>query len=76
MTETTRKKVLKMIRERIGQAVILTHHLAQNDEPFEYYVREKSEYMPSLDSNNKAMLEKLAALLLQEYGVEIEYRIW
>ena len=68
--------VIKMRRERLGQVVILSHHLSRNNEPYIDYVNEKKDIMPSLDSNNKAVFEQLALILKQKYGVVIEYRYW
>ncbi len=72
----TRKTVEKMIRERIAQAVILTHHLQNNAEPFDYYVAEKTAAMPSLDSSNQDIFNQIRIILNSAYGVDIEYRVW
>ena len=72
----TRKKVEKMIRERIAQAVILSHHLMQNVEPEPYYVEEKQGTMPSLDSSNKDIFNQIRIILNSAYGVDVEYRFW
>ena len=72
----SRNKVKRMIRERIAQAVILSHHIQSGTKPNIDYVEEKEKIMPSLDGNNQAIFDKIADILNSKYDVEIEYKVW
>jgi len=69
----TRKDVLKMISKRIVEAVVLSHHLMEYDEPHEGYVFEKThpDNWPSLDTIRKDIFHQIKIILKSHFGIEI-----
>ena len=60
-----------MISKRVVEAVLLSHHLSEYDEPHRSYVVEKTEYeWPSLDKQLSAIFEQINAVFRMNFGVE------
>lgn len=73
-----RKKVRIMIIQRLRQATVLANHLKRNPEPYEYYVEEKANSTPCLDSTNKMNCQILIDVLNDQYeGIDLNYNeVW
>ena len=72
----SKKEIENMIRERLGQIIILSHYLATSDVFYEGYVSKKIEKMPVLDKINQYRFNVMADYLKNEYGVQINYSLW
>ena len=71
----TRKEVLMMVRERLGQIIVLSHHLSEYNIPHESYVNEKKDSMPSIDKGNQEVFDLMADAIAFHYGVIITYTL-
>ena len=69
----TRKEVLKMISERIVQAIVLSNHLADSAEPHADYVNEKINSWPVMDRSNQDIFHQVKIILRSAYGIEIHH---
>lgn len=65
------KDVVNMISERIAQAIVLSHHLSEYDEPHANYVYEKTMTYPVLDNNLKDIFHQVNIILRSAFGIEI-----
>ena len=73
MADMTRKEVLKMISERIVQAIVLSNHLADSAEPHADYVNEKINSWPVMDKANQDIFNEIRVVLIARYGIEIHH---
>ena len=67
----TREQVLKMISKRVVEAVLLSHHLSEYDEPHGNYVEEKMADWPSLDKGRTEPFIDIGAILIEYFGIPI-----
>lgn len=63
---------MKMISKRIVEAVILSHHLSEYDEPIMGYVDTKTLYeWASLDPKNMVPFNLIRDILRETFGIQI-----
>jgi len=72
----TEKEIKELIRERLGQIIILSDYLSERGNYHKSYVDEKSKGMPVLDKMNKRHFNVISDYLENEYGVDVSDWPW
>ena len=67
-----RIEAITLVDRMIKQAIVISHHVGEGGPIIEHYIKEKLDMCPALDKRHKSIRDKIANLLLEEHGVDLE----